>query len=240
MNEEEQKKLEKLWKETYPEEKMPGMWSQTNGKCSAKVRDKRLAELGITRYCSKTSGMGTDHFGEGTCKYHLGSTMKHTKGAIKTQMRRELATLSEQLGEAAPIGPPEVEAWILASKMKQWSLVLESKLDELGGVLEVTDRAGIEHTRALIEVVERAWDRLQSALQFMLKYDLQKRIVELEEHQANLVGQAFMAIILSQDLKLSEQQIEFARRMFAQKMIELGGEMEPSWIKNIIDVESYD
>jgi hypothetical protein len=118
--------------------------------------------------------------------------------------------------------------------------VLESKLDELGGILEVTDRAGVEHTRALIEIVERAWDRLQSALQFMLKYDLQKRIVELEEHQANLVGQAFMAIILSQDLKLTESQIESARRMFAQKMTELGGEMEPSWVKNIIDAETYD
>jgi len=231
---------EKLWKIAYPDEKMPGMWEQTTKKCSAKVRDKRLAELGIVRYCSKTSGMGTDHFGEGTCKYHLGSTLNHTKGAMKTQMKRELATLSEQLGEATPIGPPEVEAWLLASKMKQWSLVLESKLDELGGVLEVTDRAGVEHTRALIEVVERAWDRLQSALEFMLKFDLKRRVVELEEHQANLVGAAFMAIILSQDLKLSESQIESARRMFAQKMTEMGGDMEPSWIKNIVDVDSFD
>ena len=120
--------------------------------------------------------------------------------------------------------------------MKQWSLILEEKMNELNGSLEVTDKAGIEHTRALIEIMERAWERFQSALEFMMKYDLRKRVIELEEHQAQLVGAAFMAIILSSDMKLSENQINMARAMFAEKMSEMGPEIEPSWAHNIIDI----
>jgi len=226
-----------IWDENYPDEKIPGNYEKVDGKCNARVRDKRLKELDIERYCNKTAGMGTNHFGEGTCKWHLGATAKHTVTAVRTKMNKELMTLSEQLGEAAPIGPPEVEAWILASKMKQWSVILESKMDELNGILEVTDKAGVEHVRALIEVMERAWDRYQSSLEFMLKFDLSRRVVELEERQANLIGSAFMAIILSQDLKLSEAQIEVARNMFAEKMNEMGPQLEPSWTKNVIDLD---
>ena len=231
---------EELWSGHYPDKKIPGSESPLDGKCGAKVTSKELRELGITRYCIKTAGMGTDHLGEGTCKWHLGATLKHTKTAVRKQMNKELMALSERLGQPDPIGPPEVEAWMLASKMKQWSLILEEKLVELNGILEVTDKAGVEHTRALIEIIERAWERYQGALEFMMKYDLRKRVIELEEHQANLVGAAFMAIILSQDLKLSEAQIEMARNMFAKSLNELGGDLEPSWIHNIIDADVID
>jgi hypothetical protein len=111
-------------------------------------------------------------------------------------------------------------------------------MTELNGILEVTDKAGVEHVRALIEVLERGWERYQSALEFMLKFSLQERIVALEERQANLIGQAFMSIILSQDLRLTEKQIEVARGLFANKISEMGPDLEPSWSKGIIDVDT--
>jgi hypothetical protein len=228
---------EETWAHYYPDDKIPGSAEPLEGKCGARVRDKRLKELDIVRYCVKTAGMGTDHFGEGTCKFHLGSTANHTKGAVRTKITKEIKSLAEQLGEPELIGPPEVEAWILASKMKQWTLILEEKMDELHGALEVTDKAGVEHTRALIEIMERAWERFQSALEFMLRYDLRKRVIELEEHQAQLVGAVFMAIILSTDMKLSEQQINMARLMFAEKMMEIGPKIEPTWAANIVDAD---
>jgi hypothetical protein len=228
---------EEKWAEHYPDQKIPGVSEPVEGKCGARLRNKEIKELGIIRYCNKTAGMGTDHLGEGTCKWHLGNSAKHTRGAVRVKMKKELVTLSEKLGEPTPLGPPEVEAFQLASKMKTWTLILEEKMGELNGILEVTDKAGIEHVRALIEVMERAWERYQGALEFMMKYDLRKRVIELEEHQANLVGAAFMAIILSKDLKLSESQIDIARQMFSNSMIELGGEMEPSWASGIVDAE---
>jgi len=227
---------EDVWAENYPDDKLPGVPESLPGKCGAKLRDKRLRELGIVRYCNKTAGMGTNHFGEGTCKWHLGNSANHAKTAVRTKLQKELTSLSERLGEAPPIGPPEVEAWILASKMKQWSIMLEQKLDELNDVLETTDKAGVEHTRALIEVLERGWERFQSALEFMLKHDLQKRVVELEERQAQLIGAAFMAIILSGELRLTEAQVDLARSLFATRMQELGPAIEPTWAAGILDV----
>jgi hypothetical protein len=118
--------------------------------------------------------------------------------------------------------------------MKQWSLILENKMDELNDMLATTDEAGIEHVRALVEILERAWERYQHALEFMMKYDLRKRVLELEEHQAQLVGQAFMAIILNQTLSLNEGQIELARNLFAQQMHALGPALEPSWAMGVV------
>jgi hypothetical protein len=231
---------EEIWASHYPDIKIPGSSEPLEGKCGAKITSKEAREINLVRYCTKKAGMGTDHLGEGTCKWHLGSTMRHTRGAVNRLMKQELTALSERLEQPEPIGPPEVEAWLLASKMKQWTLILEEKMSELNGIMEVTDKAGVEHVRALIEVMERAWERYQNALEFMLKFDLKKRVIELEEHQANLVGAAFMAIILSRDLKLSESQIEIARNMFVQKLTELGGDLEPSWMRDIIDGDIVD
>jgi hypothetical protein len=228
---------EERWEAHFPDKKIPGSAQPEEGRCGAKIRNKELKELGIERYCIKRAGMGTNHLDEGRCKFHGGSTPTHTKPAVQKKMKKELVALSEALGEPEPLGPPEVEAYILASKMKQWSIILENKMDELQGIVEVTDKAGVEHVRALIELLERAWERYQSALEFSLKFDLRKRVVQLEEHQANLVGAAFMAIILSTDLRLSEKQIDLARQLFAQKMQEIGPEIEPSWAKKVIDLE---
>lgn len=227
---------EEIWTEHYPDKKIPGSAEPVEGKCGAKVKSKELKELGLTRYCFKTAGMGTPHLGEGKCKWHLGNTLNHVRAGVQVQMKKELLTLSERLGEPEPMGPPEVEAYQLASKMKLWTVILEEKMGELNGILEVTDKAGVEHVRALIEVMERAWERYQGALEFMLKYNLHERIVALEERQANLIGTAFMNIMLSQDMKLSEMQIDTARNMFSASMSEMSNELEPSWAQ-VIDAE---
>jgi len=225
---------EELWANHHPDRKLPGTETAEEGKCGARLRSTDLKELGIVRHCGNKAGKGTDHVGIGTCKFHLGSTKKHVQSAVRVEAEIELRTLSEKLGDGEPLGNPEIEAWELARKTKQWSLILESKMDELNDTLVTEDEAGIEHARALIEILERAWERYQSMLEFLLKHDLRKRVLELEEHQARLVGQAFMAIILSQDLKLSEAQVDIARNMFAGQMQKLGPALEPTWAAGIV------
>lgn len=220
---------EELWNQNYPDRDMPGTEVPEDGACGAKLRSKELKELGIVRYCGNRAGKGTEHLGSGTCKFHGGSTPSGNKAAVKKEAERELQKLSERLGEAPGIGNPEIEAYQLASKMKQWTLILEGKMDELNDILATVDDAGVEHVRAIVEILERAWERYKSALEFMLKYDLRKRVLELEEHQAQLVGQAFMAIILNQAMKLDEDQIDLARKLFAKQMEALGPALEPTW-----------
>ena len=45
-----------------------------------------------------------------------------------------------------------------------------------------------------------------------------------------------MNIMLSQDMKLSEMQIDTARNMFSASMSEMSNELEPSWAQ-VIDAE---
>lgn len=229
---------EELWKAHYPDVKMPGTESPKDGACGARLRSQDLKDLGITRYCGNKAGKGTTHVGVGKCKFHGGSTPTNQKAAITQQVEKEIKLLSEQLGEAPGINNPEIEAYQLASKMKQWTLILEKKMDELNDILAVVDEGGVEHVRAIVEILERAWERYKSALEFMLKYDLRKRVLELEEHQAQLVAQAFMAIILNQSMKLDEDQIDLARQLFAQKMGELGPALEPTWAVDSLVVDA--
>ena len=225
---------EQLWAEAYPDKKLPGTEQPEDGACGAKLRSKELKELGIIRYCGNKAGKGTEHLGSGTCKFHGGSTPNGHKSAIRKSAEVEFKQLSERLGESPGIGNPEVEAYQLAAKMKQWTLIIENKMDELNDILATTDEGGVEHVRAMVEILERAWERYKSALEFLLKFDLRKKVIALEEQQARLVAQTFMAIILAPSLQLEEQQIDVARQMFADKMMELGPALEPSWAKGIV------
>jgi hypothetical protein len=227
-----------IWAHLYPNSPMPGTAEPRPGKCGAKLVSKRVREAGITRYCGRAAGHGTGHLGEGRCKYHLGNTVQHVRSATVATLQKEVRTLAERLGEPEPLGHPEIEAWKLASKAKTFSLFLEEKMDELQGYLVTTDNAGIEHARAMIDIMGQAWDRLQGMLEFAMKHELQKRIVTLEEHQASRIGESVMRILLSPELNLDPMQIEAGRRMFSQMMTDFGSEMDPSWaVGVVIDAE---
>ena len=201
------------------------------------MRNKDLDGLNITRYCTKGAGFGTSHTGVDRCKFHGGNTPTQVRGAMRKTVRQELDTLSEQLDEAPSLGPPELEAFRLAAKVKMWSLMIEQKMDELQGDWTQFDQTGVERVRAVIELMERAHDRLQRTLEFLLKHDLHKRVVALEEAQAMLITQAFFSIIMSQDLNLKESQIALARRMFSESIQEMGADLTPSWAAGVIEAE---
>lgn len=239
MSEDERSQAE-LWDSAHPGRKMPGTFEPEEGNCSAKMRNRDLDSLGIIRYCGKSSGYGTSHPGVDRCKFHGGSTPTQVRGAMRKTVRKELALLSQDLEEADPIGPPELEAFKLAAKVKRWSLIIEEKMDELDGMWTQFDQTGVERVRAMIELMERAHERLQRSLEFLLKHDLHKRVVALEEQQALLISQAFFNIIMSQEMDLKEKQVNLARRMFSEAMIDLGDSLSPSWAANVVDGEVVD
>jgi hypothetical protein len=232
----------------FAEEKIPGSAEPLEGKCGARMRDKRAKELGLERFCQQRSGKNTPTVGqEGVrCSLHGGATKSHQKAAVEKVMSKEFVTITEKLGDLTPLGPPEVEAFQLATKAKRWLEYVEGQMGALGELAN-TDRAGIEHARAVVEIFERAMDRMQNYLAFALKFNLASRVVELEERQARLIAQAYISIILSQEMKLSEKQVATAREMFAEKMTELGPSLVPTWSTDtpqddgsIIDAEIVD
>src|ERR1019366_6126244 len=152
------------------------------------MRSKDLKALNIVRHCTKSQGYGTPNT-TGVCKLHGGSTPTHMVKAARDELAIDIRTLSEQLGEAPPLGPPEVEALRMGAKMKKFMLIMEKKMDELNGTYTSFDAKGTEQVRAQVELLERSVERFQRTLEFLLKHDLDRRVVQLEEQQARGVGE---------------------------------------------------
>ena len=237
MNELEKQEILALWEANFPRAKLPGSLEPIEGKCGAKLRNKNLKAINLVTYCKAAAGQGTNHLGIDRCSRHAGSTPTAVRGAMRKQVSSELATLAEQLGESPALGPPEIEFARIASKAKSWMLILESQMSELQGAWTSYDAQGVERARAVIELWERSIDRLSKFLEFSMKFDLHKRVVALEEAQAQLISQAFFSLIMSQELKLTEAQVGMMRVKFAESMMELGSRLSPSWATGIIEGE---
>lgn len=236
---------QEVWARYYdPKVKMPGSFEPIDGKCGAAMRDKRTLDLGFTRYCTKRAGMGTNHLNAGRCKFHGGASPSGIVSATRELVHREVGALAAVAGEPEALGPPEVEYLRIAAEARQFREIVKQRVAELESPV-VMDKAGVEHVRAMIELFERATDRIESMLQFMLRFDLDKRVQALEEQQVNLIVAGFMAVILDVNLGLSQAQVDDLRKNFAMKMAELGEGIAPTWTNpikdaDVIDVDAWD
>jgi hypothetical protein len=228
-----------VWEQNFPGQRIPGSAEPLEGKCGAKIRNKNLAAISLVRHCKAAAGQGTPN-STGCCSRHGGSTPTHVRSAMRKKVGSEMATLAERLGEAKPIGPPEVEFFILASKSKQWVTLLEEEMGKLGADITSYDAQGVERVRAVIELLERGWSRFQSIIEFSMKHDLQKRVVELEEQQASALIAIIMSVILSQSLALTEKQVATARSLLAQEFTKAGKSLSPTWSEGLIENEIID
>ena len=228
-----------LWESEHPGKKIPGMPEQLDGYCNSRTRDKKLKDLGIVRYCSKNAGYGTTHVGYGNCKFHGGASpngqtsgermmIKKESEAVVVQERQIPRTISERLSTPSPIAPPEVEVLMLAGEMKEWASVMREKISELTH-FDVTDAAGIEHARALVELYERALDRYSELIQFMIKIGVRERVVAIQEQQGQALAALVLSLITNPQLALTAVQIDLARTLFSERARAMGSRLSPDW-----------
>jgi hypothetical protein len=205
------------------------MPAQKEGFCSAKLRDQDLKDLGITRYCSKNAGYGTEtHVGYGSCKYHGGKTPSGKTSGERAMIKKESTDISVRLSHPDPIAPPEVEVLRLAGEMKEWTTVMRDKIAELPS-FESIDANGVEHVKAIVELYERALDRYSELIQFMIKIGVRERVVAIQEQQGQALAALVIALITSPKLGLSLEQIDLARAMFAERARAMGSRLSPDW-----------
>jgi hypothetical protein len=239
-----------LWESEFPGKKIPGMPDQLDGYCNSKLRARTLRDLGIVRYCSKNAGYGTTHVGYGNCKFHGGSTpngttsgerqmIKAESQAVVVQERQLPRTIGERLSAPGPIAPPEVEVLMLAGEMKEWAGVMREKISELNH-FDVTDSAGIEHARALVELYERALDRYSELIQFMIKIGVRERVVAIQEQQGQALASLVLSLITNPQLNLTSVQIDLARALFSERARAMGSRLSPDWAAGIENSLSED
>jgi len=234
----------RLWESEYPGKKIPGMPEQLDGYCNARLRDKTIRDLGIVRYCSKNAGYGTiTHVGYGNCKFHGGSTpngatsgermmIKEESNAMVVKEAQVPATVGQRLSNPSPIAPPEVEVLLLAGEMKEWAGVMRERISELSS-FDITDAAGVEHARALVELYERALDRYSELIQFMIKIGVRERVVAIQEQQGQALASLVLSLITNPQLNLSGAQIDLARTLFSERARAMGSRLSPDWAQGI-------
>jgi hypothetical protein len=234
----------RLWESEYPGKKIPGMPEQRDGYCNSKLRDKTLRDLGIVRYCSKNAGYGTvTHVGYGNCKYHGGLSPNGITSGERMMIKEESAavvvkeaqlprTLGERLRSPSPIAPPEVEVLKLAGEMKEWTGEMRERMSELRS-LDITDSAGIEHARALVELYERAIDRYSELIQFMIKIGVRERVVAIQEQQGQALASLVLSLITNPKLDLTTIQIDLARTLFSERARAMGALLSPDWAEGL-------
>lgn len=228
------------WKVIKAQEKADGKQysgspEPVDGKCGAKLANS-MERFGMIRYDLNPAGDRTPHLGTGRCYLHGGATPNHIRKAERGEMEVELKTISEQLGEPEPIGPAVVEAELLVRKMKQWSLIFERKMDDLQEISD-WDRAGVEHARVAIEILERGYDRLMKALEFALKYNLEKERLELEQSQATLLSREISSVIMDPQLRLTDEQVDIAKKKLHAVLTPITKDLQPRWKRELDAIE---
>ena len=217
-----------------PEGKVPGSPEPREGKCGARLKGHNdPLDPRFGRYCDQPEGFGTSHVGRGACKFHGGSVPSHLVKAARQEVQEEATRLQQELGEPASLRDPAVELWDLTAKIVQWSQIAERKMAELDEMDPSVDRAGIEHTREVIAMWERAIERSRDTLLSMMKLDLRRRVVELQEEQGALIGAVILSVIENAQLGLTDDQIEIGRRLLGEKLSPLLPQLKPAGVPDI-------
>lgn len=168
-------------------------------KCNARTRSGK--------YCSRPSGWGTDHIGQGRCKLHGGSTPLHEKAAEIAVAREAVNTL----GLSREIHPMEAlleELWRTAGAV-QW---LGDKVNSIEEEKLVAPSGGgqgaIPEWKVNVWVgfwqAERA--HMAKVSKLCLDAGIDERKVKLAEHQGQMIAKVLQAVI--DDLELSAKQKE--------------------------------
>jgi hypothetical protein len=180
------------------------------GTCGARLRD------GSGRHCRRPAGWGTDHYGEGVCKLHGGSTRNHRVRAF----RAEAVAAVDRLGLQLDVEPDE--ALLVMVRMASANVAYFGSLvgalnvgvaqlaEEGPGALYGPNHSGDAVPHVLVNLYGEWCDRLVRYAKAAADAGVAQRRIELEEGQGRMVAQLVRAILGDPELGLDERQAKAA------------------------------
>jgi hypothetical protein len=156
-----------------------------NALCGAKKKNGET--------CRNFAGQGTDHFGVGYCKFHLGNTAQKRKHAIRLQAEAEVEKARKNFGKKIPVDPAEALLTTLQLSAGQlfW---LQARLEEHG---DKTDFEG--------QVLLRLWnderDRVARIAETALRAGVRERVVRLYESYGKTIAKILDAAFDNLELR---------------------------------------
>jgi hypothetical protein len=154
--------------------------------CGAKKKNGEL--------CRAFAGQGTDHFGVGRCKFHLGNTKTHNQNAVVKEAQRRAV----KLGMPIEIAPHEALLMVLyiASGAVAWLREEVAALDDMSSF----------ESRVLIELYGQERDRVAKIAKAALDTGVDARSIVSAEQWGSTVSAVLRRVFDDPALELSETQ----------------------------------
>jgi hypothetical protein len=146
--------------------------------------------------CRKFAGEGTDHFGVGRCKYHLGNTKTHAVNAVK----QEAARRGVAFGQPIEVQPTEALLSVLHLSAGHLAWVRDE--------LAVTDERTSFEAQVLLRLWNEERDRVARIAKTALDAGVQERQVALAERYGATLAECLRRIFEDPELDLTAGQRE--------------------------------
>ncbi len=144
--------------------------------------------------CRKFAGEGTEHFGVGRCRYHLGNTKSHQMNAVTQEARRTMV----EFGQPIPIQPAEALLGVLHLSAGHLNWLREE-------LAATKDKHGFES-----QVLLRAWnderDRIARISKAALDVGVAEKQIKLAEQYGEQLAALLRAVFYDGDLGLTARQ----------------------------------
>jgi hypothetical protein len=168
--------------------------------------------------CRKFAGEGTNHFGYGRCKYHLGNAPLHIKHAAKLEAQQHAVDWALQFGEELEVEPHEALLTVLNLSY--------------GHLMFVRSELGVAKDEASFErdVLLTAWnterDRVAHIAKLCLDAGVDERRVRLAERYGEVLAQLLHNIFGDAELALTRKQQAVLEPVLRRHLVAIDGRAE--------------
>lgn len=184
-----------------------GAGPQRNGRavCGAKRTGRSSSGPGV---CMNYAGYGTDHLGQGRCKFHGGSTATHRVSAVAAEVRHRMAHYGSPV-EVDPMTALVTELHRTAGHVAWTNLQLQDHPDP-----KSTD------ARVLLSLYQREREHLVRVSKVALDSGVAEREVRVAEGQARLLVGVIEVVL--RELRLNAHELREARQVVGRELRRLG------------------
>lgn len=144
--------------------------------------------------CRAFAGQGTDHFGVGNCKWHLGNTKTHQVNAVAREAQRRMV----KLGMPVQVHPHEALLHML--------YIASGHVAYLREAIGETDDLGTFEARVMVELYGEERDRVAKIAKAALDAGVAERQVRIAEEYGEQLYRLLQAIFGDDELALTTAQ----------------------------------
>jgi len=152
--------------------------------------------------------------GQSVCRKHGGASPQAKAAAVRRQVEAEARQVLAELG-AAPVEDPLAGLLKLAGQVLAWQAATAALVNQLDGI-RYPGANGAEQLRAEVALYERAMDRAVTVLAAIARLNIDERLVQVTERQADAVVSAINVAL--EAAGVGGEQAEQARRAAARHL----------------------